>query len=109
MGDEQLALAAGALAQGCTAVCVTLGARGAAYFTGTPTRTALVPVEGGAVLEGDPTGCGDVFGATVVASLGAGCGLEEALRRGTRLAMRSVSHRGARGLRHHLLGKLTTV
>src|SRR3989449_11251462 len=79
LGDDPLALAAGALVQGCTAVCVTLGARGAAYFTGTPTRTALVPVEGGAVLEGDPTGCGDVFGATVVASLVAGRGLEDAL------------------------------
>src|SRR6266568_3635068 len=68
LGDDPLALAAGALAQGCNAVCVTLGARGAAYFTGNPTRSALVPVDGGAVLEGDPTGCGDVFGATVVAA-----------------------------------------
>jgi len=109
LGDDPLALAAGALAQGCSAMCVTLGARGAAYFTGNPTRTALVPVEGGAVLEGDPTGCGDVFGATVVASLLAGRGLEEALRLASRMAMRNVSHRGASGLRDHLLGKLTTV
>jgi pfkB family carbohydrate kinase len=117
--DDPLAVAAEALAQGCTAVCVTLGARGAAYFeqgtdaqthrrTG-PVRTALVPVEGGAVPEGDPTGCGDVFGATVTASLLAGRGLEEALRLGTRMAMRNVSHRGATGLRDHLLGRLTTV
>src|SRR2546428_4327511 len=48
LGDDPLALAAGAVVQGCTPVCVTLGARGAAYFTGTPTRTPLVPVEGGA-------------------------------------------------------------
>src|SRR2546428_9234084 len=107
LGDDPLALAAGALVQGCSAVCVTLGARGAAYFTGNPTRTALVPVEGGAVLEGDPTGCGDVFGATVVASLLAGHGLEEALRLASRMAMRNVSPRGSRRRGDHLPGQLT--
>jgi len=45
----------------------------------------------------------------VVASLLAGRGLEEALRLASRMAMRNVSHRGATGLRDHLLGKLTTV
>jgi sugar/nucleoside kinase (ribokinase family) len=48
------------------------------------------------------------LGATVVASLVAGLPLEEGLRRGTRFAARNVTHRGASGLRDHLLGKLTT-
>src|SRR2546422_7062328 len=39
-------------------------------------------------LEGDPTGCGDVFGAAVVASLIAGANLDDALRLGTRMGAR---------------------
>jgi pfkB family carbohydrate kinase len=119
LGNDPMAIAADALAQGCQALVVTLGSKGAAYFdravdpktggrTG-PVRTALIPAAGPPLLEGgDPTGCGDVFGATVVASLVAGLPLEEGLRRGTRLAARNVTHRGASGLRDHLLGKLTT-
>ena len=86
-----------------------LGPRGAAYFTGDPVRTALIPAEGMALSEGDPTGCGDVLGATVAASLAAGTGLEEALRLGTRMGARNVTHRGATGLRDHLLGRLSAV
>ena len=58
---------------------------------------------------GDPTGCGDVFGATVAASLLQRDDLEAAFRAGCRLAARNVSHRGATGLRDHLLGRLTAV
>ena len=108
-GADALATAAGALAQGCTTLCVTLGRRGAAYFTGSPVRTALIPPDAEAPLEGDPTGCGDVFGATVAASLVAGEPLEDALRAGTRLAARNLAHRGATGLRDRLLGRLSTV
>jgi sugar/nucleoside kinase (ribokinase family) len=61
------------------------------------------------VADGDPTGCGDVFGATAVASVLAGAGLEDALRLGTRMGARNVSHHGATGLRDHLRGKLSTV
>jgi hypothetical protein len=119
LGDDPLAAAAAALAQGCRTLLVTLGARGAAYFeqdsdaqthrrTG-PIRTARIAVAGGPAPDpGDPTGCGDVFGATVVASLLAGRPLEEALQHATRMAARNVSYRGATGLRDHLLGKLTT-
>ncbi len=109
LGDDPLAAAAAALAQGCQTLVVTLGARGAAYFTGRPVRTARIAAPGGPAFDaGDPTGCGDVFGATVVASLLAGAPLEEALQRGTRMGARNVTYRGATGLRDHLLGKLTT-
>jgi sugar/nucleoside kinase (ribokinase family) len=109
LGSDPLAVAAGALARGCRTLVVTLGAQGAAYFTGHPIRTALVPAAGAPVPEGegDPTGCGDVFGASVVASLLGGASLDAALGLGTRLGARNVSHRGATGLRDHLLGKLS--
>jgi sugar/nucleoside kinase (ribokinase family) len=109
LGPDPLAVAAGALARGCHTLVVTLGPRGAAYFTGDPVRTALIPSQGTALPDGDPTGCGDVLGATVVASLIAGAGLEAALRLGTRMGARNVTHRGASGLRDHLLGRLSAV
>src|SRR5216117_1367093 len=109
LGPDPLAVAAGALARGCQTLVVTLGPRGAAYFTGDPVRTALIPAEGTPLPDGDPTGCGDVLGATVAASLIAGAGLEAALRLGTRMGARNVSHRGASGLRDHLLGRLSAV
>jgi sugar/nucleoside kinase (ribokinase family) len=62
----------------------------------------------GATAEGDPTGCGDVWGATTFARLLAGDSLEAAFRRANQAASRNVSHRGAAGLRAHLLGRLST-
>lgn len=109
LGGDPLGVAAGALARGCRTLVVTLGSKGAAYFTGDPVRTALVPADAPPVTDGDPTGCGDVFGASVVAALLAGAPLEDALRLGTRMGARNVSHRGATGLRDHLLGKLSAV
>ncbi len=109
LGPDPLAVAAGALARGCRTLVVTLGARGAAYFTGDPVRTALIPAEAAPLPDGDPTGSGDVLGATVVASLVGGASIEDALRLGTRMGTRNVSHRGATGLRDHLLGKLSAV
>jgi len=109
LGPDPLVVAAGALTRGCRTLVVTLGARGAAYFTGTPVRSALIPAPAALAADGDPTGCGDVFGAAVAASLVAGASLEEAVRCGTRLGARNVSHRGATGLRDHLLGRLSSV
>ena len=109
LGADPFVVAAGALARGCRALVVTLGARGAAYFTGNPVRTARIPVDEAPIADGDPTGCGDVFGAAVVASVLAGSELENALRLGTRMGARNVSHRGATGLRDHLRGKLSAV
>jgi hypothetical protein len=106
LGGEPLAVAAAALQQGCAALCVTLGPLGAAYFTGSPIRTARIPAD---QATGDPTGCGDVFGGAVAASLLTGASLEEAIRQGNRLAGKNLGHRGATGLRDHLLGRLSTV
>jgi len=118
LGPDPLAAAAAALAAGCAALIVTLGVRGAVYFeqetdaqthrrTG-PIRTARLTAEGPVVTDGDPTGCGDVFGAVTCAQLLRGAPLEAAVREGCRLAARNVTHRGATGLRSHLLGRLAT-
>ena len=128
LGEEPLALAARALTHGVGAVCVTLGKRGTVYvaagdFTGLgwagserPARsagaslvhTALIPPEGGPI-EGDPTGCGDVFGGTMVAQLLGGAGLEPAIRAANRMARRNVTYRGASCLQQHLRGALQVV
>jgi len=70
-------------------------------------RSGRVPIEGGRV-EGDPTGCGDVWGATFFSRLLAGDDLEEAMRTANERAARNVLHRGARGLTDHLLGRIST-
>jgi sugar/nucleoside kinase (ribokinase family) len=56
--------------------------------------------------DGDPTGCGDVWGATFFCRLLAGDGLEDGIRNANAAAARNVEHHGATGLREHLLGKL---
>jgi len=109
LGPDPLLVAASALARGCQTLVVTLGPRGVAYFTGRPVRSARIASDAAPDPEGDPTGCGDVLGATVVASLVTGAALEEALRLGTHMGARNVTHRGATGLRDHLLGRLSTV
>lgn len=112
LGPDPLAVAAQALAAGTRVLCVTLGRRGAAYFTGSPVRTARVSTgETGAAsfADGDPTGCGDVFGATAAAALVQGADVEAALQLAARRAARNVSFRGATGLRDHLLGRLAGV
>lgn len=106
-------------------VTVTLGERGSAYIAGAgfrpdprswpvvrravgvagTTRSGRVPVASGP-LAGDPTGCGDVWGATFFARLLAGDSLEAAMGTANDRAARNVLHRGARGLERHLLGQL---
>ena len=108
---------------------VTLGDRGAAYvaspaFRPDPMswhatgllRPSLVRAGGAArseriaVLdgprEGDPTGCGDVWGATCALELFRGAPVENAIRAANRAAARNVEHRGASGLHLHLSGRL---
>jgi sugar/nucleoside kinase (ribokinase family) len=106
-------------------LAVTLGGKGAAYVTTSDfepnpsgwrrrvpltvaarARSGLVPLVG-PQREGDPTGCGDVWGATFFARLLAGDGLEAAMLEANRLAARNVEHRGARGLYRHLAGGLS--
>jgi sugar/nucleoside kinase (ribokinase family) len=120
-------LAAAALGPDLKLIAVTLGSKGAAYVTGagfepdpaTWSRDARVAVAERAhsgkvglrdgMRAGDPTGCGDVWGATTFARLLAGDSLEDAMVEANRLAGRNVEHRGARGLYQHLVGRLSHV
>lgn len=123
MAPDPMALAATALHAGASCLAVTLGSRGAVYFANTgfdrlsDLRRAAAPV-GGAVRTEllpaervahpvDPTGCGDVWGATYFSRLLAGDNLEDAIRAAHRAAARNVEHRGATGLADHLRGKLS--
>lgn len=106
-------------------ITVTMGEKGAAYVAGAafdadplrwpesrhrlaaPGTTRSGRVESADLLaEGDPTGCGDVWGATLFGRLLAGDSLESAMAAANRMAGRNVSHRGARGLRLHLQGRV---
>ena len=69
-------------------------------------RTALVaavPVD----VPGDPTGCGDVWGATYFSRMVAGDKLADAMSAAGRAAARNVGHRGVTGLAAHLRGELS--
>lgn len=120
-------LAARSLGPDLKLMAVTLGERGVAWVAGADfeadpgrwrgaggvraaaaARSGRVAVTGGSV-QGDPTGCGDVWGGTFFGRLLAGDGLEPAMREANRLAARNVDHRGARGLYHHLKGRLSHV
>ncbi len=124
LAADPLALAATAIAQGVRALTVTLGARGAVYVAapgfdvlgdvrnpvtqGGAVRTALMPAV--PVLDNgelDPTGCGDVFGATYFSRLLAGDRISDAMQAAQTAAARNVRHRGATGLAHHLRGELS--
>ena len=126
MAADPMALAATALASGVHLLCVTLGSRGAVYFAApgftrlsdvaTPVSrnafsavsTALVPIDVHLLEDdpGDPTGCGDVWGATQFSHLLAGTTFTDAMRLAHRAAARNVRHRGATGLAHYLRGEL---
>ena len=72
-----------------------------------PLRTALVPVPT-MFDSGDPTGCGDVWGATFFSRLLAGDDIAGAMRAAHGAAARNVTFRGASGLTRHLRGELIT-
>jgi hypothetical protein len=135
MAPDPMALSATALAAGVSCLVVTLAQRGAVYFaapgfhglddlpprrglatsprggTGSvgPVRTALVPGERARVEPGggDPTGCGDVWGATYFSRLIAGDTITDAIQAAHRAAARNVEHRGATGLANFLRGELS--
>jgi sugar/nucleoside kinase (ribokinase family) len=102
-------------------VCsVTVGARGVAWAAlaassvrhwrqggGNGGRIDVGSVTIGAPREGDPTGCGDVWGAAFFARLLSGDSVPVAARVATRLAARNVEFRGAEGL-HHVLAREVT-
>jgi hypothetical protein len=78
--------------------------RGQSSTFSTPVRSGLIKA---LVVETlDPTGCGDVFGASAFARLLAGDSVEAALHHATRLAARNAGFRGATGLASHLRGEL---
>ena len=132
IAPDSMSLAATALAAGVSCLLVTLGRRGAIYVaspgfdticdlpprTGLSTssrggtgelgavRTALVPAEkvNG---PGDPTGCGDVYGATYFSRMVAGDKLADAMTAAARAAARNVDYRGATGLAAHLRGEFS--
>lgn len=127
MAPDPMALAATAIHAGARCLLVTLGSRGAVYFAPRsfnkltdlrepsvhvessaldPIRTELVPAVQ-AKNAVDPTGCGDVWGATHFSRLLAGDTLDHAIRAAHRAAARNVEHRGAGGLADHLRGKLS--
>ncbi len=126
MAPDAMGLAAIALANGVNSLTVTLGSRGVVYFAapgferlsdlrrgalGEPpgaVRTALVPAKRPKHgTPGDPTGCGDVWGATYFSRLLAGDKLDAALDRALDAAARNVDHRGATGLAGYLRGELS--
>ena len=111
LGPQPLELATRALANGSRAVIVTLAERGAVYFAAAESglvKTQRIAPEGGPV-SGDPTGCGDVFGATCFASLLNGLGIKAAIAEANRMARKNVSYHGATGLQRHLVGAIQKV
>ena len=126
MAHDSMELAAMAMANGVSTLAVTLGKRGVVYFAaagfesladlrrdalerpGGASRTALLPArQPRHQIGGDPTGCGDVWGATYFSRLLAGDNLETAMGRALEAAARNVDHRGATGLADHLRGELS--
>jgi hypothetical protein len=126
LAADPMLVAADVLGAGPAYLVVTLGRRGAVYFSAArgsdgasarwgagsgeqeagPIRTALVPAT--PVEDADPTGCGDVFGAVCCARLLAGDSIEAAVRAANTLAGRTAAFRGASGLASHLRGELLT-
>ncbi|MED5198320.1 MAG: hypothetical protein VYB51_00815, partial [Gemmatimonadota bacterium] len=72
-----------------------------------PARSGIAPAEDSEVM-GDPTGCGDVWGATLLAGLLRGDQLEPVMAQANRVAAKNVVHRGVSGLHRHLRGRLST-
>ncbi|HEX9310917.1 MAG TPA: carbohydrate kinase family protein [Gemmatimonadaceae bacterium] len=125
MASDPMALAAIALAEGVSSIAITLGSRGVVYFAAPgfnrisdlrrasisaahgAIRTARVPAKPARHGPGDPTGCGDVWGATYFSRLLAGDKLDAAIDRALDAAARNVDHRGARGLADYLRGELS--
>jgi len=118
LSPDPLSLASEMLVAGVEALFVTLGERGAVYV-GKGKGERGKRVDGEAVVRTarlesppvevlDPTGCGDVFGATVFARLLAGGSIEAAVVAGNLAAARNATFRGATGLARHLRGALVT-
>jgi hypothetical protein len=126
VADDAIVFAAQALQEGLRTLVVTLGSRGIVYFAAPgferitdlkrgslstpfgPIRTELIPAKKNLTEVADPTGCGDVWGATYFSRLLAGDEVSRAMRSAMSAAARNVEHRGATGLAQFLRGELTT-
>lgn len=126
VADDAFVFAAQALHEGLRTLVVTLGSRGIVYFAapgferitdlkrGTLStavgaiRTELIPAKKILTEDTDPTGCGDVWGATYFSRLLAGDDVSRAMQAAMSAAARNVGHRGATGLAQFLRGELTT-
>lgn len=99
------------LREGPGLVLVTQGAAGASYGAavgGVATRLCAVPVPGPSV-GGDPTGCGDVWGATCCLCLLGDASIEAAIIAAHGAATLKLSHRGgAAGLAEYLADRCAT-
>jgi hypothetical protein len=125
MAPDGMALAATALASGVRCLVVTRGKRGLVYFAapgfdrlevperwtratpaaGAVRTAALLPAPTDVTTGGDPTGCGDVFGATYFTRLVAGDTFDAALRTAMHAAARNVTLKGATALAPFLRGE----
>lgn len=122
MAPDPMTLSATAMQAGVQSLLVTLGKRGVVYLIAPgfsrlddlrrspdqragAVQTALLLAEP-AESPGDPTGCGDVFGATYFSRLLAGDTFAVALRAAIHAASRNVTFRGAGGLAAFLRGEL---
>ncbi|MES2306955.1 MAG: PfkB family carbohydrate kinase [Gemmatimonadota bacterium] len=118
LAADPLVVAAEALGAGVSLLNVTVGPNGVVYVArpgfdrlGSPQASEAVAittrrVPPPAVDATDPTGCGDVFGATCFARLLAGDTVEAALTAANSAAARNATFRGAGGLPRHLRGEL---
>jgi len=119
--EDPWALAADVVGPVTPGLLVTLGERGAAWVTTRgfwkaptgprPPPGAVAPAEAlvsgkvepeAPVSGGDPTGCGDVWGATCFVTMLSGEDLESSVRAATRAAQRNAEFRGASGLGEYL-------
>jgi sugar/nucleoside kinase (ribokinase family) len=127
-GDPWL-LAADVVGEDTRLLLVTLGSRGSAYVASpwcrpqpqdwrTPglrkppplgaagaARSERIPAAA-APQDGDPTGCGDVYGATAFTRLLAGDDIESAIFAASAAAARNFGFRGASGLYEYLRGRV---
>lgn len=116
LGNDPMAVAATAMGLGVRLLVVTLGPKGAVYFTrdrfplAAPRSARLGAVQTArigpprVVADPDPTGCGDVFGAALAARLFAGDVVESAIARANDLAAQNAACRGAGAFLHQLKG-----
>lgn len=117
LGGDPMTVAATAMGTGVRMLVVTLGERGAVFFgrgepplaprrgratTATIQTARIAPP--GVVADPDPTGCGDVFGATLAARLLAGDAIETAIARANGYAAQNAGCRGAGAFLHVLRG-----